>query len=232
MRFTFSVLIYRIWISPATINGAPFIRSLWKDEKATVVKSKRNEKPISFHISFQSCRANQSCQLGTSSVKKRQLKFQFATGTKSSYLLLPFWCMSRGVVGTCGSSGEWNFLNLVSRVWFGHSRFLKASIVMITWRQSPQISLESNKWIQLWHNTVNWVVGRLAAKLILYLTKFNEFHNFQFWFGTADELLWEPGSGDAKIKSAKQNKTKNSLFDFLNDSQIISFYLQKCRRDE
>jgi hypothetical protein len=34
------------------------------------------------------------------------------------------------------------------------------------------MSLESNKWFQLWHNTVNWVFGRPVAKQFPYLTRF------------------------------------------------------------
>jgi hypothetical protein len=58
-------------------------------------------------------------------------------------------------------------------------------------------SLESNKWFQLWHNTVNWVVGRLVAKLFPNLTRFLK--RVSVLFGTVDEHLWESESSDANF---------------------------------
>ncbi len=58
-------------------------------------------------------------------------------------------------------------------------------------------SLESNKWFQLWHNTVNWVVGRFVAKLFPNLTRFLK--RVSVLFGTVDEHLWESESSDANF---------------------------------
>ena len=50
ISFCIGDLNFKIWISPATMKWrAPFIRRLWKDEKATAIKSKRKHQHFHFN---------------------------------------------------------------------------------------------------------------------------------------------------------------------------------------
>ncbi len=137
ISFCFGNCVSLSIILPATSarNGASFIRSLWKNGHL----KKINERPT---FSFQSCRANQSFQLSTSSAKKSQLKLR---DRYKKFLPAASIFMTFSGVG----SSDWNFLHLVQcqgRL-FTVSCGINCDLypLLITSFSISTISLESNK---------------------------------------------------------------------------------------